>query len=178
MTTSATDFTERERNIMAFAWQCFEADPKARVSSSPPLSPLLSPFACPNAPRSNPQVDYKKLAALCGMTNPQSASNAWSRIRKKLHVQAAEAGDAGVGASPAGTPKATPKATPRKRKNGAQVEAGDAEETPTKKGKKVKADADGEGVKREDSGAEAEVEAEAENGEVVKREEMEEGGVE
>jgi hypothetical protein len=35
------------------------------------------------------QVDYKKLAALSGMTNPASASNAWARIKKKLAAQAA-----------------------------------------------------------------------------------------
>jgi hypothetical protein len=88
----ANDFTDRENQIMACAWRCFEGDPK---------------------------VDFKKLAGLVGMTNPASATNAWARIKKKIAAQAAEVmGDADAdenakGHSTTSTPKA--KATPKKR---------------------------------------------------------------
>jgi hypothetical protein len=32
------------------------------------------------------KIDYAQLARVCGMTNPRSASNAWSSIKKKLSV--------------------------------------------------------------------------------------------
>jgi hypothetical protein len=60
------------------------------------------------------------------MTNPVSASNAWSRIQKKITAQAGDfSGD--------GTPEVqTPKATPAK-KRAAAAAGDDGEESPVKK---------------------------------------------
>ncbi|GIZ39916.1 hypothetical protein CKM354_000327800 [Cercospora kikuchii] len=77
---STNEFTEREKQMMSLAWQCFDGEPK---------------------------LDYKKLAGLAGMTNPVSASNAWAKIKKKLNAQAeAVMGDGA--ATPSSTVKATP----------------------------------------------------------------------
>jgi hypothetical protein len=59
-------------------------------------------------------MDYEKLAAACGMTNPRSASNAWSAIKKKLfaNVPAPNAKD---GKAPK-TPKTPGSARKRKAK--------------------------------------------------------------
>ncbi|KAJ9156848.1 hypothetical protein NKR19_g4125 [Coniochaeta hoffmannii] len=38
------------------------------------------------AMKTQPEIDYQKLADACGMTNPRSASNAWSMIKKKLFI--------------------------------------------------------------------------------------------
>jgi hypothetical protein len=62
------------------------------------------------------------------MSNPVSASNAWSKIQKKITAQAGDvAGD--------GTPEVqTPKATPaKKRAAAAKVSGDDDEESPVKK---------------------------------------------
>ncbi|KAK4990119.1 hypothetical protein LTR50_002749 [Elasticomyces elasticus] len=111
--------TPREREIMAKAGYCFEVEPK---------------------------VDYVKLAELCGMSNPRSASNAWGAIRKKMGW-----GTAAKDTTLAGTPKTpkTPASTKRKRAAAAD------DETPTKKSKgkkgkaKVAEDDDQEIVKEE-----------------------------
>jgi hypothetical protein len=63
------------------------------------------------------------------MSNPVSASNAWSKIQKKITAQA---GDVSVG----GTPEVqTPKATPAKKRAAAAKVSGDDddEESPVKK---------------------------------------------
>jgi hypothetical protein len=63
------------------------------------------------------------------MSNPVSASNAWSKIQKKITAQA---GDVSVG----GTPEVqTPKATPSKKRAAAAKVSGDDddEESPVKK---------------------------------------------
>ncbi|KAF2484129.1 hypothetical protein BDY17DRAFT_121798 [Neohortaea acidophila] len=109
-----------------------------------------------------PKVDYNKLAESCGMTNPRSASNAWASIKKKILAKG------GITAgNEDGTPKATPKATP-KRKKGAKADAGDDEESPTKKVKGGK----GKGKKseakvKEDGGVvvKEEVDGEGDDGE-------------
>lgn len=62
-------------------------------------------------------MDYEKLASACGMTNPRSASNAWSSIKKKLFASVPQAEKPG---------KAGKTNTPRKRKNKA-VEEEDAD---------------------------------------------------
>ncbi|KAF2717619.1 hypothetical protein K431DRAFT_306794 [Polychaeton citri CBS 116435] len=54
---TAITFSEREQQLLAAAWTCMEGEVK---------------------------VDYTKLANKVGMSNPRSASNAWSGIRKKL----------------------------------------------------------------------------------------------
>ncbi|KAK6418348.1 hypothetical protein LTR95_017200 [Oleoguttula sp. CCFEE 5521] len=99
------EFTDHERKLMALAWQCFDTKPK---------------------------VDYKKLAGLAGMTNPVSASNAWSKICKKIEAQAGATGD--------GTPAATPKVARGKKRSKSEnakedEDAEDDEESPTKKTK-------------------------------------------
>lgn len=55
------EFSSREQQLMAVAWQCFDGEPK---------------------------VNYQRLAELTGMTNTGSAYNAWTKIRKKLAAQA------------------------------------------------------------------------------------------
>ncbi|KAK1544744.1 hypothetical protein CPAR01_02246 [Colletotrichum paranaense] len=58
--------------------------------------------------KSVPEVDYAKLAAACGMTNPRSASNAWSNIKKKLFSDLPAQSSDGAGSSPAKRKTATP----------------------------------------------------------------------
>lgn len=77
------------------------------------------------------QVDYEKLASLAGMTNHNSAANAWRNLKKKLYEDSA----------PTAGAKATPKkpATPRKRKAAEEKDdkGSDKEEeaSPKKKGR-------------------------------------------
>lgn len=113
------------------------------------------------------QVDYKKLAGLCGMTNPASASNAWAKIKKKLQNQAGEMNNDTATATEGGDSptKATPKATP-KRKKKTDADADDAE-SPTKKAKTPKGK--GKGAKSE---AKAEEDGDA-NASPVKKEDEE-----
>jgi hypothetical protein len=61
------------------------------------------------------------------MSNPVSASNAWSKIQKKITAQAGDvAGD--------GTPEVqTPKATPAKKRAASRPAGDDDEESPVKK---------------------------------------------
>ncbi|KAK5132093.1 hypothetical protein LTR08_000343 [Meristemomyces frigidus] len=103
---SKNDFSDRERTLMAFAWQCFEGDPK---------------------------VDYKKLASLAGFTNVASASNAWSKIKKKIQAQAEEGG-ASNGMDAASGEEGTPKPTPSKKRAKGKADKDD-DESPTKKAK-------------------------------------------
>ncbi|OQO08551.1 hypothetical protein B0A48_06421 [Cryoendolithus antarcticus] len=112
------------------------------------------------SPRKKRGVDYKKLAGLAGMTNPISASNAWSKICKKLQAQAGGVGD--------NIPAATPKAARGKKCSKADdaKEDGDAEEdeeSPTKKtkptakgkrGTKVKVEQEGSASPEKDDGEE------------------------
>ncbi|KAK1459948.1 hypothetical protein CMEL01_02947 [Colletotrichum melonis] len=58
--------------------------------------------------KSAPEVDYAKLAAACGMTNPRSASNAWSGIKKKLFSDLPAQSSDSAGSSPAKRKTATP----------------------------------------------------------------------
>lgn len=87
------------------------------------------------------QVDYNKLAELCGMSNPRSASNAWAMIKKKIMAKGGVS--KANGEDGATTPKATPskaKATPKRKKKNEDLD--DAEgESPTKKGKGKKGQA-------------------------------------
>lgn len=95
------------------------------------------------------QLDYKKLAGLAGMTNPVSvstaknaptvlihdsnaaratqASNAWSKIKKKLNAQA----EAVMGEG-AATPNSTAKATPGKKRGRKALGDDNNGETPSK----------------------------------------------
>lgn len=99
------------------------------------------------------QIDYNKLAAETGMTNPRSASNAWSALKKKLFQgvpatprgkKAAAAAAAATGddddteATPVATASAKRKRVPASRKKAAATEGGEegdaeVEGTPTKK---------------------------------------------
>lgn len=86
------------------------------------------------------QIDFDKLAAELGLTNPRSASNAWSRIKAKLwgdapntpltaakpkkraaggddDAAAADAAAADGNDTPAKKPKATPKPRGPRKKN-------------------------------------------------------------
>ncbi|KXT06328.1 hypothetical protein AC578_9177 [Pseudocercospora eumusae] len=62
MTLRGNELTQNDMRLLALAWHCFEGD--------------------------FPKVNFKKLAARAGLTNPMSASNAWTRIRNKLRVAA------------------------------------------------------------------------------------------
>ena len=147
------DFTDRERQLMAFAWQCFNGEPKVRRTTIHHSTVRLITDTL--------QVDYKKLAELAGMGNPVSASNAWSKIKKKIQAQAVEGG---ATTSAEGTPKPT-KATPNKNRVNAKTDQDD-DESPVKKAK------GGKGSKNKKAASE-----EAENdGSPVKEEAEEDGG--
>ncbi|KXS93389.1 hypothetical protein AC579_3417 [Pseudocercospora musae] len=62
MTLRGNELTQNDMRLLALAWHCFEGE--------------------------FPKVNFKKLAARAGLTNPMSASNAWTRIRNKLRVAA------------------------------------------------------------------------------------------
>nr|POE77614.1 hypothetical protein CFP56_09261 [Quercus suber] len=81
----ADAFSEREQVIMAYAWQCFEEQPK---------------------------IDYVKLASLVGMSNPRSATNAWLNIKKKLALRAKATDAASFGE---GNEVATPTASKKRK---------------------------------------------------------------
>lgn len=158
---STNDFTERERTIMACAWQCFEEQPKVRVPRCLTIFPPICHSATPqvtsrlNIPW---QVDYVKLAGLVGMGNPRSATNAWLAIRKKL---VAQTGPVAATSSIDGDATPTPAKTTKKRKG----KDDSPKATPAKKGRKSqKAQAKEE---KEEEGEEAVVKAEAEDEEPV-----------
>lgn len=156
-------FTTREQEIMAMAWQCFEGEPKV---------PLIPPTTC--CLDHHPdiiQVDYKKLAELCGMTNPGSAANSWAKIKKKLAAQASEAGNGTTAADGGESPaKTTPKATPKRKKN-ATADVDDAE-SPTKKAKTPKGKGKG---KKSEAKVEEDGDAAADGTSSVKKEDEEDG---
>ncbi|EMF17333.1 uncharacterized protein SEPMUDRAFT_104602 [Sphaerulina musiva SO2202] len=98
---AADTFTEREKDMMAFAWQCFDDEPK---------------------------VNWQKLAGLMGMSNERSAANAWGRIKKKLAQRVASANDGdnddeGSAAAASSTPKS--KATTGKKRGRKPASAAD-----------------------------------------------------
>lgn len=91
------------------------------------------------------------------MSNPVSASNAWSKIQKKITAQAGDvSGDA--------TPEAqTPKATPAKKRAAGKKADGESPTKKTKtpsKGKKVKEEPVDDGLGATDGDEDAEGEAE------------------
>ncbi|KAI4920467.1 hypothetical protein J4E85_009234 [Alternaria conjuncta] len=109
---SSPQFTERELQLLGWAMQSLKSGP--------------------------PEIDYEKLAAYAGMSNPRSASNAWAKLKLKL-----------VTPSPDGAVPATPKKTPRKKAAAAKQEDGEegADATPKKTPRKrvaKKQDVDGE----------------------------------
>ncbi|KAK3067158.1 hypothetical protein LTR53_016127 [Teratosphaeriaceae sp. CCFEE 6253] len=118
--------------IMAKAWLCQEGGDAKKGS----------------------QIDYAKLASMCGMTNKGSASNAWTAIKKKIIAQGGgaaglasptkkgkgkggkenDAGEAGVSGSDddaKGEVEVKGKANGKKRGAMAKAEG----ESPSKKGK-------------------------------------------
>ncbi|EMD66959.1 hypothetical protein GGP41_005413 [Bipolaris sorokiniana] len=122
---SAPHFTERELQLLGWAIQSLKSGP--------------------------PEIDYDKLAAFAGMSNPRSASNAWAKIKLKLMTPFA---DGTALPTPKKTPRAkkgvvskkegdeadgdaTPKATPRKRASKKQEVDGDS--SPKKKPARGKA---------------------------------------
>ncbi|KAJ4372463.1 hypothetical protein N0V83_004237 [Neocucurbitaria cava] len=137
----ASRFTERELQLLGWAMQSLKSGP--------------------------PEIDYDKLAAFAGMSNPRSAGNAWAKLKNKLmsgdDTASAPATPKKGGAKKKTavkdsdgdevmtTPKATPKKTPRKR--AAKKQDVDGEASPKKKvaGKKALSD---ETVKSEPEEAE------------------------
>lgn len=132
-TPADTLFTERESKMLGWVMQSLKSGP--------------------------PEVDYDKLAAFAGMSNPKSASNAWAKIKPKLFSDATTAKpttprkpkgkntNTESGVAPAveangkvdGAPKKTP--SPRKRKPAANKDDGGS---PKKKGRKPKKDVETE----------------------------------
>src|SRR5579871_1924453 len=81
-----------------------------------------------------PKINYAKMAELAGMTNQNSAANAWREIRKK-----SDAADENGEATTDITPPKTPKTTGRKRKT-KEVDGDDdaeMETTPKKRNRKT-----------------------------------------
>ncbi|KAF2160476.1 hypothetical protein M409DRAFT_59956 [Zasmidium cellare ATCC 36951] len=114
------DFSEREKELMALAWQCFEEEPK---------------------------IQFPKLAEMAGMTNAGSASNAWRNIKKKLATIAAGNGNGSADGVTTPKVKATPK---RKKKaanddddDAEETPAKKTKATPKKKAKKAAAEENG-----------------------------------
>ncbi|KAH8903718.1 hypothetical protein BR93DRAFT_971327 [Coniochaeta sp. PMI_546] len=113
------------------------------------------------AMKTQPEIDYEKLAEACGMTNPRSASNAWSMIKKKLFANSPATDGPVKAETPAKKRKAPIKKTPAKDavvKDEAVDDDIEVEATPTKKARsrakpkpKVKSPA---AVKDEDDSAE------------------------
>ncbi|KAH7123608.1 hypothetical protein B0J11DRAFT_316210 [Dendryphion nanum] len=122
-TSPAPQFTERELLLLGFAMQSLKSGP--------------------------PEIDYEKLAAKAGMSNPRSASNAWAKIKAKL-MAGADNTDAPAtpkksrakgkknvtttktnGDGSEGDDVETPKKTPAKRK--AKKQDGDEGGSPKKK---------------------------------------------
>ncbi|KAM0277593.1 hypothetical protein ACHAQH_005712 [Verticillium albo-atrum] len=107
--------SDREQEILSKAWNCM---------------------------KTQPEIDYARLAAATGMTNPRSASNAWGAIKKKLFVGTPPATPAKVRAAAANgegadSEKKRKRATPKKKAvkgegNDADIDAA-AVETPVKK---------------------------------------------
>lgn len=131
--SKVADLTQRDLEILSKAW---------------------------GAMKTQPEIDYEKLAEACGMTNPRSASNAWSMIKKKLFANTPDG--AAKSETPAKKRKAPAKKTPAKDaavKNEAADDDLEAEATPMKKARsstkpKVKAAAKSVSkVKDEDSSA-------------------------
>ncbi|KAI1091415.1 hypothetical protein F5B19DRAFT_458960 [Rostrohypoxylon terebratum] len=91
--TSKKEITEREAKVLALAWLCF---------------------------KTQPEVDYVKLAKLAGYTNYKSVINLISNIKKKVDLINAEEKNNGEGPSTPvqSTPKGKAKAprTPASRK--------------------------------------------------------------
>lgn len=165
---AGASFTEREMTTLAFAFRSLKSGPPEvciLIDTSPPLS----------LPAHTTQIDYDKLAGYLGMTNPRSASNAWTKIKAKLNANEpptgavtpnkrggrkkaaskasvdGENGDSGDADAPA-TPK---QKSPRKRaakKQESEVE-GQENASPKKRGRLATRAAD----------AQAEVDAEAES---------------
>ncbi|KAK2028571.1 hypothetical protein LX32DRAFT_653013 [Colletotrichum zoysiae] len=135
--------TEREYDILKFAWNCMKTPP---------------------------EIDYPLLAAACGMTNPRSASNAWGAIKKKLFADMPPAVD--EDGNPIPTPSKRKRAAPAKKKaapapaadEGDELAGSDDEEkliveTPKKKRttpakKKAAAAADAEGADNDEEAPE------------------------
>ncbi|GKT56491.1 hypothetical protein ColTof4_08963 [Colletotrichum tofieldiae] len=139
--------TDRELEILKNAWNCM---------------------------KTAPEIDYPRLAAACGMTNPRSASNAWGGIKKKLFADLPAPVD--EDGNPIVTPSKRKRVTATKKK-AAPAPAGDEDdelansdgeeklvvETPKKKrptasqkkaAAAAAATADGEGVDGEDTAPE------------------------
>jgi hypothetical protein len=127
-----TNLTARDLEILSAAWNCMKTQPE--VSYAKAAAPTIATAVLERpSPQMHPQLimlhriytrtdtslidvaaqmDYEKLANACGMTNPRSASNAWSSIKKKLfaNVPAAAVDKDGKG----------PKTPGRKRKTKAE----------------------------------------------------------
>ncbi|PSR82904.1 hypothetical protein BD289DRAFT_501498 [Coniella lustricola] len=117
-TNGALALSVREAEILTKAWMCLKSGP--------------------------PEIDYEKLAGECGMTNPRSAGNAWSAIKKKMGWGAAAA-TPGPSAtkSRASKRKKTPALGPAAgveegdaAQNNAENEDAEVNPTPTKKARK------------------------------------------
>ncbi|KAK3675266.1 hypothetical protein LTR78_004776 [Recurvomyces mirabilis] len=144
------DFSARETEIMAKAWNCMVEEPK--VSST--------------LPSLRPPVDYEKLAKACGMTNPRSATNAWRAIKTKIMARGGITKTTGKGEDADGEGGETPvNPTPKKRGKGKTDADGDGE-SPTKK---AKGSAKGK-KKSEEVVGEADDDEDGEGGKVVKGE--------
>ncbi|KAK7544385.1 uncharacterized protein J3D65DRAFT_663636 [Phyllosticta citribraziliensis] len=103
----SNNLTTRDFEIAAAAWKCFKTEPA---------------------------IDYVKLAELAGFKNAASASACWNSTKKKLFAQGS--GAAGTGTASPATAK-TPASRKRKAAS-AKKSAGEdvTEGTPSKKGKK------------------------------------------
>ncbi|KAF2756823.1 hypothetical protein EJ05DRAFT_44949 [Pseudovirgaria hyperparasitica] len=106
--------------------------------------------------KSAPDVDYVKLAGLCGMSNPRSASNAFTAIKKKLWPD-------GLPNAAAATPKKAAATTKKSKPNAAgstgsdepepSVDSPPATPAPKKRARQSKSAKEATATKTEDSGS-------------------------
>jgi hypothetical protein len=137
---SAATFTERELQILCWAMQSLKSGPP-EVRNRHHIPGYMCPFLPLHTHSHQSKIDYDKLAAFAGMTNPRSAANIWAKVKVKLSSPSSD-----------GPVPATPKKTPRAKKTAASKvdgEEGDAAaaasptKTPRKRAPK-KQDVDGE----------------------------------
>ncbi|OHW90954.1 hypothetical protein CSPAE12_10496 [Colletotrichum incanum] len=97
--TAKPALTDREVEILKNAWNCM---------------------------KTAPEIDYPRLATACGMTNPRSASNAWSGIKKKLFADMPAPVD--ENGNPIVTPSKRKRGTPAKKKTAPAPAADEGDE--------------------------------------------------
>lgn len=153
--------SQKQMEYLALAWQCFESEPK--VSNTHSLAPVSHPFPYRVHKQTDQpkQIDYNKFYQVAGLASANSARELMRVTKNKLKTEygalsgsvqssnnagtPSKKGGANGTKSASGTPGATlgPSGKKRGRKGVSAAEGtvhgeveDDAEESPTKKGRK------------------------------------------